>query len=115
MLNLDHTNRDREMFDLQETAELLGLTVPQVRKEINQDHLIGEKVAGHWWVTRKSMENYPKWQKRMARYDELKALDKQALLVRLDSLQKIHGMSLADQKLDILTAVLDLECPAPKN
>lgn len=53
--------------------------------------------------------------KRMARYTQLKKMDKADLLQRLNGLRRIHGLTLADTKLDILTAVLDIEHPMPKD
>ena len=57
-LSLDHTNKDREYFDVNETAELLALSTPQIRTLIKKGELVAIKVGTMLWVRKSSIELY---------------------------------------------------------
>lgn len=52
---------------------------------------------------------------RIARYHQLRKADKVELLARINNLRRIHGMSLKDSKVDLITVILGIEHPMPKN
>lgn len=55
-----------------------------------------------------------KMAKRMEKYTQLKKLDKETLFQRFNCLQRVHGLTKNSPKLDLITAILDIENPMPK-
>ena len=56
MLNLNHTNSDRQFFSVEETSNLLNLNITQIRRMIKQGGLVANRVGNVLWVTKSSIE-----------------------------------------------------------